>query len=66
MSNLTPAQILADLKDMGYSLYRISKDTGLAERSLSNWYKGKTSPLPVYVKILEDYHKKILLQHLKI
>lgn len=41
--------------DKGIKPYRVSKDTGIAQATLSDWKRNKTTPKVNKLKILADY-----------
>lgn len=42
-------------KEKGISSYRVSKDTGIATATLSDWKNGKSHPKADKIQILADY-----------
>ena len=43
------------LEERGLTAYKVSKDTGIAQTSFSDWKKGKSKPSAEKIKILSDY-----------
>lgn len=43
------------LDERGLTAYKVSKDTGIAQTSFSDWKKGKSKPSAEKIKILSDY-----------
>ncbi|WP_278839970.1 helix-turn-helix domain-containing protein [Holdemania filiformis] len=43
------------LEERGLTAYKVSKDTGIAQTSFSDWKKGKSKPSVEKIKILSDY-----------
>ena len=54
MSN-KPADILAEIKAVGVSLLKISKQTGIPVNRMYKWYEGKGSPKHEDVQILRQW-----------
>ena len=59
---ITPHQIIEALEKSGVSRYRIWKDTGIEQSSLSRWLSGDRKPTPIYYKILKEYYEKRIKQ----
>lgn len=49
------AEFQALLKKKGVSVYKVSKDTGISQSTLSDWKTGRSSPKIDKLKILADY-----------
>lgn len=43
------------MKERGMSAYRLSKETGVSQSTLSDWKAGKSVPRPITLKVLADY-----------
>ena len=43
------------MRETGVSSYQVSKDTGIAQSSLSDWKTGRSNPKLDKLKILADY-----------
>ena len=43
------------LKKAGKTSYQVSKDTGIAQSTLSDWKSGRSKPKVEKLKILADY-----------
>lgn len=43
------------LEKTGKTSYQVSKDTGVAQNTLSNWKTGRSNPKADKLKILADY-----------
>lgn len=43
------------LKKTGKTSYQVSKDTGIAQSTLSDWKSGRSKPKVEKLKILADY-----------
>ncbi|WP_370777150.1 helix-turn-helix domain-containing protein [Holdemania massiliensis] len=43
------------MREKGVSSYQVSKDTGIAQSSLSDWKTGRSNPKLDKLKILADY-----------
>lgn len=43
------------LKNTGKTTYQVSKDTGIAQSTLSEWKSGRSKPKVEKLKILADY-----------
>lgn len=43
------------LKEKGVTSYRVSKDTGISQATLSDWKNGKSKPKADKLKILSEY-----------
>ena len=43
------------LEKTGKTSYQVSKDTGIAQNTLSNWKTGRSNPKVDKLKILADY-----------
>ncbi len=43
------------LRDSGKTSYQVSKDTGIAQSTLSEWKSGRSKPKADKLKILADY-----------
>ena len=43
------------MREKGVSSYQVSKDTGIAQSSLSDWKTGRSNPKLDELKILADY-----------
>lgn len=43
------------MKDRGLSRYRVAKDTGIAQSTLSEWKTGKTTPKLDKIEVLANY-----------
>ena len=43
------------LEERGLTAYKVSKETGIAQTSFSDWKKGKSKPSAEKIKILSDY-----------
>lgn len=43
------------LEKTGKTAYQVSKDTGIAQNTLSNWKTGRSNPKVDKLKILADY-----------
>jgi len=58
---MTPQQQIEALLNEGKSYYRIGKDTGISNRTISNWHKGSTKPeSDLMIEVLNKYYKKII------
>ena len=55
----TIIKMINQLNDNGISRYQISKDTGLLQATLSNWYNQKT------MRIDDDKYQKLVKYHAK-
>lgn len=58
---MTPQQTIQALEGLGFTWYRISVETGIPERTLSNWAKGKSKPFKsnANVAVLEKYFESV-------
>lgn len=43
------------LKERGITPYRLSKDTGITQSTISSWKVGKSNPKPDKLKLLATY-----------
>lgn len=43
------------MKERGITAYRVSKDTGISQATLSDWKKGRCVPKSNKIQILADY-----------
>lgn len=43
------------LKKSGVTVYKVSKDTGISQSTLSDWKTGRSSPKVDKLKILAEY-----------
>lgn len=43
------------LKEKGVTSYRVSKDTGISQATLSDWKNGKSKPKADKLKTLSEY-----------
>ncbi|MBP3677419.1 MAG: helix-turn-helix transcriptional regulator [Agathobacter sp.] len=46
------------LKETGKTSYQVSKDTGIAQSTLSDWKSGKSQPKMDKLQILAEYFAK--------
>lgn len=54
-------QTIEALRNLGFSYYQISKDTGINAQTIANWHQGKTKPeSAVMIKIFNNYAKEQL------
>lgn len=56
---MNPQEIIKSLESRGIKRYQISKDTGISEANLHNWYTGKTKkPCKAWFEVLKSYFEE--------